>query len=93
MSEARRLLERWSEWWDTGIGEGQPIVDDTRAYLAQPSREGELVAALRAELVELVDGRDSTLAEQIRDLILNLDDGTLEDDIKAGAALAQGKKA
>ncbi len=53
------------------------------------AREGELVAALRAELVELVDGNDSTLAEQVRDLILNLDDGTLAQD---AAALAQGKK-
>ena len=41
MSEARRPLERRSEWWDTGIGKGQPILDDTLAYLAQPEPAAE----------------------------------------------------
>ena len=41
MSEARRPLERRSEWGGTGIGKGQPILDDTLAYLAQPEPAAE----------------------------------------------------
>ena len=37
----------------------------------------EEARVFRTELEELIDGDDSTLADQIRDLILNLDEGIL----------------
>lgn len=41
------------------------------------------VDAMRTELLELVEGEDTTLADQIRDLILNLDEGILGEPISA----------
>ena len=52
-----------------------PVCDNSSRDAALEALEEAKV--FRAELVELVDGDDSTLADQIRDLMLNLDEGIL----------------
>ncbi len=70
---AYRLL-RWNE-----------AAADTSPAAAALLAQGEALAVIRTELLDMVDGNDSGLAEQIRDLILSLDVGDL-------AALAPGEE-
>ena len=65
-----------------GIGcfESMPdVIFAARARTDLPAALEALEEAqvFRTELQELIDGDDSTLADQIRDLILNLDEGIL----------------
>ena len=46
--------------------------------MTELSRVKRRLAALRRELLDLVKGMDTTLADQIRDLVLNLDEGLLD---------------
>ncbi len=55
----------------------EPIHEDCIDEIEALERQLAEARVFRAELVELVDGDDSTLADQLRDLMLNLDEGIL----------------
>ena len=56
----------------------------TAFFLSAALEALEEAQAFRTELEELVDGDDSTLADQIRDLMLNLDEGILRGSKEGG---------
>ncbi len=61
MSEARRLLKKAMGYLPSDAS----VFHQIRAYLAQPSREGELVAALRASLAK--DGHHPNCSSGVKD--------------------------
>ncbi len=96
-TEALRLLERWSEWWDYGLGQARPVLDDTRAFLADtPACDAEkavLVSALEgARMLCMNDHAYDNETSQVFEAVQVINRALADTPPAAAALLVQGER-